>query len=120
MPEKIRITNKFKLFSDYWHPRVIAELNGQHVKIARLKGDFVWHAHENEDELFLVHKGVLKIEFRTETITLSEGEMLVVPRGVEHRPVAEEEVEVILFEPVGTVNTGNAESGLRRSELERL
>lgn len=105
--EKISLDEKFAAFTDAWSPRIVGELNGQHVKLARLRGEFVWHHHEHEDELFLVHRGRLRMELRDRTIVLEPGDMLVVPRGVEHRPVAEGEVEVILFEPAGTLNTGN-------------
>lgn len=104
---KISLAEKFAAVTDTWTPRIVGELNGQHVKIARLRGEFVWHHHEHEDELFLVHRGRLRMELRDRTIVLEAGDMLVVPRGVEHRPVAEEEVELIMFEPAGTLNTGN-------------
>lgn len=106
MTEKICLAEKLASFSETWTPKVIAELNGQHVKLAKLNGEFVWHAHEHEDELFLVVRGSLEIEFRDRTVTLGPGELLVVPRGVEHRPVAQSEVELLLFEPASTVNTG--------------
>lgn len=105
--EKVSLDAGFATFSDAWSPRIVAELNGQHVKLARLRGEFVWHHHEHEDELFLVHRGRLRMELRDRTIVLEPGDMLVIPRGVEHKPVAEDEVEVILFEPAGTLNTGN-------------
>ena len=114
------IYEKLDSFSDHWNPRIIAELNGQQVKVAKLKGDFVWHAHEEEDEMFLVVKGNLKIEFRDKNMNLTVGDYVVIPRGVEHRPVAEEEVEILLFEPASTVNTGKTESDLRRSDLEKI
>lgn len=103
---KIRLSDKFAAISEPWSPKIIAGLNGQHVKIAKLEGEFVWHSHENEDELFLVIRGSLDLEFRDHTVTLDPGELIVVPRGVEHRPVARGEVEVLLFEPASTVNTG--------------
>ncbi len=106
--EKINIAQKFGLFDDHWSPRIVAELNGQHVKLAKLEGPFVWHHHEDEDELFLIVRGRLKMELRDGDVMLEEGEMLVVPRGVEHRPVAEEEVWLMMFEPASTLNTGNA------------
>lgn len=118
--EKVNIREKLDLITDYWNPRIIGELNGQHVKAVKLKGDFVWHHHEKEDELFLVTKGVLKMEFRDETIDIHEGEFLIVPRMVEHRPVAEDEVHVLLFEPASTVNTGNVHNERTRTQLERL
>jgi mannose-6-phosphate isomerase-like protein (cupin superfamily) len=104
----IRLAEKFGLFSEHWSPRIVAALNGQHVKLVKFRGEFVWHQHEHEDELFLVVRGGFRMEFRNRTVELSEGEMIVVPRGVEHRPVADEEVCVLLFEPATTVNTGNA------------
>lgn len=103
----IDLREKFAAFSEHWSPRIVAELNGQHVKLVKLRGEFVWHHHDHEDELFLVHRGRLLMEFREGVVELQAGEMIVVPRGVEHRPVAPEEVEVILFEPAGTLNTGN-------------
>lgn len=119
--EKVNIQDKFSLFKDHWNPRVVAELNGQMVKLARLKGPFVWHSHQDEDELFFVIQGTLQLEFRDRTITLDQGEMMVIPRGTEHRPVAEEEVLVMLFEPASTLNTGDLEvNGLTRDELDRI
>ena len=111
---------KFAQFVEHWSPRVIAELNGQHVKVAKLVGAFVWHHHEHEDELFLVHRGRLRMEFRDRVVELGPGEMLVVPRGVEHRPVADGEVEVLLFEPAGTLNTGNVVNERTVAEPERI
>jgi mannose-6-phosphate isomerase-like protein (cupin superfamily) len=108
MPEKVALAEKFAQFADHWSPKIVAELNGQHVKLVKFSGEFVWHQHEHEDELFFVVRGTFRMEFRDRTVTLSAGEMLVVPRGVEHRPVAAAEVWVMLFEPAGTVNTGNA------------
>ena len=105
--DKVSISDKLKLVNEYWKPRVVGELNDSYVKVAKLKGEFLWHHHENEDELFWVIKGTLIIKFRDKDIVISEGELLVVPRGVEHMPVAEEEVQVILIEPVSTLNTGN-------------
>ena len=102
------IAEKFSRFNDHWHPRIVGELNGQHVKLAKLKGEFVWHHHEEEDELFLVIKGSLLMKFRDHDVTVNEGEFIIVPRGVEHCPVATEEVEVLLFEPASTINTGEA------------
>ncbi len=105
--DKINLAEKFALFDDHWRPRIVAELNGQHVKLAKLQGEFVWHHHKSEDELFLVVKGNLTLQFRERDVTLGPGEFLVVPAGVEHRPVAAEEVEVLLLEPKSTLNTGN-------------
>ncbi|RNI30619.1 cupin domain-containing protein [Rufibacter latericius] len=118
---KVNLTEKLALFTDHWNPRIVGELNGQYVKLAKLKGEFVWHHHEQEDELFLVVKGQFKMEFRDKTIDLHEGEFLIVPKGVEHRPVAEEEVSVLLFEPASTLNTGNRDDSVQtRHQLEHL
>jgi mannose-6-phosphate isomerase-like protein (cupin superfamily) len=116
--EKINIDNKLNLFQDHWNPRIIGELNGQHVKLAKLKGEFIWHSHEKEDELFYVIKGSLKMEFRDRVEILQSGEMIIVPRGVEHKPVAEEEVHVMLFEHASTINTGEIENERTRKKLE--
>jgi mannose-6-phosphate isomerase-like protein (cupin superfamily) len=105
--EKVNLEEKFGTFSEAWQPRIVAELNGQHVKIARLLGEFVWHHHEEEDELFYVLAGTLRMQYRDREVVLGPGELCVVPRGVEHRPVAEAEVKVLLFEPASTLNTGN-------------
>jgi mannose-6-phosphate isomerase-like protein (cupin superfamily) len=105
--EKVNLADKLSRFSEHWSPRIVGELNGQQVKLAKLAGEFVWHHHENEDELFLVLKGRLVIELRDQEIALEPGELFIVPRGVEHRPVAGEEVHVLLFEPASTRNTGN-------------
>ncbi|MDY7226496.1 cupin domain-containing protein [Hyalangium rubrum] len=108
--EKVNLAEKFARFSEHWQPKVVGELNGQHVKLARLLGPFEWHHHEAEDELFLVVQGRLRMELRDRTVELEPGEFLIVPRGVEHRPVADEEVQVLLFEPASTLNTGNLRS----------
>ena len=119
--EKVNIAEKLALFNDYWNPRVVADLNGQQVKLVKFKGEFVWHSHEHEDEMFYVLKGRLDMELRDKTISILENEFLVVPRGTEHRPVAHEEVWVMLFEPASTLNTGdNSGSELTRAELERI
>ncbi|MBA9077342.1 MULTISPECIES: cupin domain-containing protein [Rufibacter] len=118
--DKVNLAEKLSLFSDHWNPRIVGELNGQHIKLAKFKGPFVWHHHEHEDELFLVVQGTLKIEFRDKTLELQEGEFLIVPKGVEHRPVAEEEVSVLLFEPASTLNTGNEQNRLTRPSLESI
>ncbi len=107
--EKINLDEKFALINEHWRPKVIGELNGQEVKIVKFQGAFPWHHHEAEDEMFLALKGSFRIEFRDKTIELSPGEFVIVPRGVEHRPVAETEVEVLLFEPKNLKNTGNIE-----------
>ncbi|MGE9312747.1 cupin domain-containing protein [Niabella sp. CJ426] len=115
---KVNLEEKFKLFSEHWSPKIVGELNGQNVKIAKFKGEFVWHSHDNEDEMFLVVDGILKIEFREKTVTLKRNEFLIVPKGVEHKPVAEDEVWVMLFEPATTLNTGNTENELTRHNLD--
>ena len=107
---KINLAQKFTLFSTYWDPRIIGELNDQHVKLVKFKGEFTWHSHENEDELFLVVKGSFDMQFRDQTIRLTEGELIIVPRGVDHCPKAELEVQVLLFEPATTINTGQTRS----------
>ncbi len=104
---KVNLSAKLSEFSDYWSPKIVGELNGQHVKLAKLKGEFLWHQHANEDELFLVLRGRLAIHLRDRTVELQEGEFFIVPRGVEHKPVAEEEAHVLLIEPTSTVNTGD-------------
>ena len=106
--DKVNLEKKFDLFNDYWSPKIVGELNGQYVKLAKLKGEFMRHHHDDEDELFLVVKGQLTIELRDKDIVLKKGEFFIVPRGVEHRPVAEEEAQVLLFEPKSTLNTGSA------------
>ena len=106
----INIAEKFRQFEAYWHPRIAGELNGSYLKLAKLKGEFVWHQHENEDELFLVVQGRLRIKLRDRDLWLEEGEFVIIPKGVEHCPVAEEEVQVILLEPKSTINTGDVEN----------
>jgi mannose-6-phosphate isomerase-like protein (cupin superfamily) len=118
--DKINLAEKFALFSEYWSPKIVGELNGQHVKLAKFKGEFVWHQHEQEDEMFFIVEGTLTIEFRDKTVTLNKGEFMIVPKGVEHKPVAKNEVWVMLFEPAATLNTGNAESELTQHQLDRL
>ena len=105
--EKVNLEDKFGRFIEFWSPKIVGELNGQYVKLVKVKGEFVWHQHEREDELFLVFKGRLTIQFRDRDVALEVGEFLVVPAGVEHKPVAEEEAQVLLFEPQSTLNTGN-------------
>ena len=119
-PEKITLSDKFAAFDTYWDPKVVGELNGQHVRLAKLKGEFVWHSHEHEDELFLVVQGQLRIEFRDGKVELGPGEMVIVPRGVEHRPVADQEAHVLLFEPAATRNTGEHVNERTVSTLERI
>ena len=118
--EKVNINDKLNQFSDHWNPRIIGELNGQHVKAVKLKGEFVWHHHDNEDELFLVIRGKLKMEFRDRVEEINEGEFIIVEKGVEHRPVADEEVHLLLFEPAGTLNTGNVVGELTKETLEKI
>jgi mannose-6-phosphate isomerase-like protein (cupin superfamily) len=115
---KINLRNKFNLFQEQWTPKIVAELNGQQVKLAKVQGNFVWHAHENEDELFYIVKGELLLQFRDREVHLEEGEMLVVPRGVEHRPVAEKECWILLFEPSETKHTGEVESVLTKNDQD--
>ena len=119
-PQKINLAQKLSLFSDHWSPKIVGELNGQHVKLVILLGEFVWHHHDEEDELFLVVNGRFRMEFRDREVWLEEGELIVVPRGVEHRPVAEEEASVLLFEPASTLNTGNVRGELTTAELDRI
>lgn len=118
--EKVNLLEKFGLFHDHWNPRIVGELNGQQVKLARMSGEFIWHKHEQEDEFFLVVKGSFDMEFRDRTIQLMEGEFLIVPHGVEHRPVAREEAWVLLFEPASTLNTGNVVNERTRRKLDVL
>ena len=118
--EKVNLAEKLALFSDPWNPRIVGELNGQHVKLAKLLGEFIWHKHDNEDELFLVVKGRFRMEFRDRQVWLEEGEFLIVPRGVEHRPVADEEAHVLLFEPASTLNTGNVQNERTVAQLDRI
>jgi mannose-6-phosphate isomerase-like protein (cupin superfamily) len=118
--EKVNLAQKFGLFDDLWSPKIVAELNGQAVKLAKLQGEFIWHHHDVEDELFLVVKGRLLVQFRDRDVLLEEGDLIVVPAGVEHRPVAEEEAHVLLFEPQTTLNTGNVQDERTVTEVERI
>jgi mannose-6-phosphate isomerase-like protein (cupin superfamily) len=118
--EKVNLAEKLSRFTDHWHPRVVGALNGQHVKLAKFKGTFPWHHHTHEDELFLVVRGRFEMHFRDRIVALEEGEFLIVPCGVEHRPVAEEEAAVLLFEPAGTRNTGNVNDAHTVPDPERL
>jgi mannose-6-phosphate isomerase-like protein (cupin superfamily) len=118
--EKINIAEKFALFSEPWSPKIVAELNGQKVQVVRLCGEFVWHHHDEEDELFLVVQGTLRMQFRDREVVLGAGEMIVVPHGVEHRPVADEEVQVLLFEPTATLNTGNVQNERTVAAQDRI
>ena len=108
--DKVNLTQKFAAIGEHWSPRIVGELNGQHVKLAKLKGEFVWHQHDDEDELFLVVQGTLRMRLRDREVVIEQGEFFIVPRGVEHLPVADDEVHVLLFEPAGTLNTGNVEN----------
>ena len=116
----INIQEKFKLFSDFWSPKKIGELNGQQILLAKIKGEFIWHAHEHEDELFMIIKGSLMIEFRDKKIELNEGEIYIIPRGVEHKPIAQEEVHVLLFEPLEIKHTGNVMADVTVEAFENI
>lgn len=116
----VNIKEKLSTFSDHWNPRIIAELNGQHVKIAKFKDEFVFHHHENEDEMFLVIKGTMLMELENETKEVNAGEFIIIPKGVSHKPKAVGEVEVMLFEPAGTLNTGNEINDKTKAELEKI
>ncbi len=118
--QKVNLSEKLDGFSTYWDPKVVGELNDQMVKLVKLKGPFVWHRHEQEDELFLVLKGELDLEFRDRTVKVGEGEFIIVPRGVEHRPVAQKEVHILLFEPATVLNTGNVRNERTVEEWERI
>ena len=120
MIEKVNLAQKFDLFDEYWSPRIAGELNDSYVKLAKLKGEFVWHQHDNEDELFLVVKGHLTIKLRDRDVELDAGEFVIIPRGVEHLPVAKEEVHVLLLEPKSTLNTGNVQSDRTVSQLQHV
>jgi mannose-6-phosphate isomerase-like protein (cupin superfamily) len=118
--ETVNLKDKFGKFRDYWKPRVIGEVNDCQVKAVKLKGEFIWHHHDNEDELFLVVKGTLRMKFRDHEAVVREGEFVIVPRGVEHLPVADEEVHIVLIEPRTTLNTGNIQNERTVSQLERI
>ena len=124
MIQKINLAEKLALFTDYWKPHIISELNGQYVKLGKFKGPFTWHHHDREDELFLVVKGRFRMDLREDgqerEVWLEEGEMIVIPRGVEHRPVADQEAQVLLFEPASTLNTGNVDNELTQRDLQRI
>lgn len=117
---KVNLQQKFDSFNEHWSPKIVAELNGQQVKLAKLQGEFVWHQHDNEDEMFLVSKGTLQIELEDRTLVINAGEFVVIPKGTPHRPIAKEEVEVILFEPATTLNTGEQENELTVKDLDRI
>jgi mannose-6-phosphate isomerase-like protein (cupin superfamily) len=118
--EKVNLREKFDLFTEQWSPKIVGELNGQQVKLVKFLGPFVWHHHDHEDELFFVAKGRFRMEFRDRHVWLEPGEFLIVPRGVEHRPVAEEEAQVLLFEPATTLNTGNVRNERTKERLEKI
>ncbi len=120
MDTLVNIKEKFSQFQEYWDPKIIGELNGQMVKIAKINGDFVWHSHEHEDELFMVIKGELILEFREKTVSVREGEMYIVPKGKEHRPRATEETQILMMEPSTTVNTGKANSSYTKTNLDKI
>jgi mannose-6-phosphate isomerase-like protein (cupin superfamily) len=118
--EKVNLAEKFGLFHDLWSPKIVGQVNDFHVKLAKLKGEFIWHHHEQEDELFLVVKGKLLIKLRDKDIWLNEGEFVIIPRMVEHLPIADEEVHILLFEPATTLNTGNVQSERTVTDLDRI
>jgi mannose-6-phosphate isomerase-like protein (cupin superfamily) len=118
--KKVNLKDKLSLFNDYWSPKIIGDLNDSQVKLAKFKGEFVWHKHDNEDELFFIIKGKLLIKLRDQDIYLQEGEFVIIPKGVEHLPIAEEEVHVMLIEPKTTLNTGDTISELTKKELNRI
>ena len=118
--QKVNLAEKLSLFDEYWSPKIVGELNGQQVKLAKLKGEFVWHDHEAEDELFLVVKGRLLLKLRDRDVLVEEGELFIVPHGVEHKPVAEREVHVMLFEPASTQHTGNVQTEKNVNAQERI
>ena len=118
--EKVSLEEKFSMIPDHFNPRIAGELNGQEIKLVKAKGTFVWHKHENEDEMFLVIKGRFRMEFRDHSVELSPNDFIIVPRGVEHRPVADQEAWIMLFEPASTLNTGNTRGPLTRDEPEKI
>ncbi|HEY6108441.1 MAG TPA: cupin domain-containing protein [Gemmatimonadales bacterium] len=118
--DKVNLAEKLARVSDYWSPKIVGELNGQQVKLVKFKGPFIWHHHDHEDELFYVVKGRFRMEYQDRSVDVAEGEFLIVPHGVEHRPVADQEVEVMLFEPATTLNTGNVRNERTRERLERI
>jgi mannose-6-phosphate isomerase-like protein (cupin superfamily) len=118
--EVLNLNEKFTLFNDHWSPKIIAEMNGQEIKLAKVKGEFVWHNHQDEDELFFVVKGKLKIAFADKTLEINAGEMLIVPKGVEHKPIAEEEVLLMLIEPAGIKHTGDVKHEMTVDKYDRI
>ena len=117
---KGNLHEKAELIQNYWQPQIIGELNGQQVKLAKIKGEFVWHKHDNEDELFLVVSGQFKMELRDQTLDIKENDYIIIPKGVDHRPVAENEATILLFEPAGTLNTGNVDHALTYTDLKKI
>ena len=117
---EIILEDKLSLFNDHWNPRIVGELNEQYIKLVKFQGEFVWHKHDNEDEMFYVLKGEFRMEFRNKFIELKENEFLIVPKGIEHKPVAEQEVAVMLFEPKTTINTGDKIGDLTREDLNKI
>ena len=118
--KKINLKEKFSLFNDHWSPKVLGEMNGQNVKIAKVKGEFLWHDHANEEELFLIIKGTLKLVFENETVVLNEGEILIIPRGVPHKPIADEEVWLLIFKPTTTKHPGDVETPLTKTKQQYI
>ncbi|HHC81040.1 MAG TPA: cupin domain-containing protein [Flavobacteriia bacterium] len=118
--KKVNINQKFSLFTEHWSPKIIGQLNGQDVKLAKIKGAFVWHNHKDEDELFFIIKGTLSIEFKDKTVTLTEGEMLIIPKGIDHKPIAKEEVWVLLFEPSNIKHTGDVRHEFTKDTFEKI
>lgn len=118
--EKVNIENKLRLIKDHWNPRIAGELNGQQIKLAKFQGEFIWHKHDYEDEMFFVLKGSFDMHLRDRIITLNENEFLIIPKGIEHKPVAQQEVSIMLFEPAGTLNTGNIINDRTRENLDRI
>ena len=118
--QKVNIAEKLDLFSDYFNPRIVGELNGQHVKLVKFKGEFVWHHHDEEDEMFLVIDGAFIMELRDKNVYVEKGDFIIIPKGTEHRPMAVEEVHIMLFEPAGTLNTGNKKTDFTRNTLESI
>ena len=118
--EAVNLLEKFDLINEYWSPRLLGELNNQAVKIAKLKGEFIWHHHENEDEMFFVIEGELTIKLKDRDIVLKENEFFIIPKGVEHKPVAKDEVWVMMFEPISTINTGNVQSDITIDKIEKI
>jgi len=117
---KVNIDKKLSLFSEHWDPKIVGELNGQYVKLVKFMGEFVWHKHDTEDEMFYVLKGKFNMEYRDKTVEINENEFIIVPRGVEHKPVAPEEVSVMLFEPITTLNTGDTRNEFTKENLQEI